>query len=93
MKKVNKNIEISFTSEVLTRECAGQIIIAIYELLLFQRNIIPLVYQTFKFLVSSRLPDDEDENIHFETQRQVSLAQKTLDDIKNHFEVFWISVY
>ncbi|KAL5273742.1 hypothetical protein ACFFRR_000466 [Megaselia abdita] len=89
IKKVEKQIEINFSSQVLTRECVGQMFIAIYELLLFQRNCIPFVYKTFKFCVS-RLPEIDDEeqgNIHFETHRQISVAKKTLEDIKNHFEL------
>lgn len=88
IKKVNKTIEINFTTDVLTRECAGQVFIAIYELLLFQRNTIPFVYQTFKYQIS-RLPeiDEDDENVNFETQRQISVARRTLQEIENHFEV------
>lgn len=87
-KQNNKNVEINFSTEVLTKEQAGQIFIAIYELLLYQRNSIPFVYQTFKYL-TSRLPqiDDEETNIHFDAQRQISQARKTLEDINNHFKV------
>lgn len=89
MRKVNKTFEVNFSSDVLTRECAGQVFIAIYELLLFQRNVIPFVYPTFKYLVN-RLPDldeDHEDDVLLHTQRQVADVKLVLENIKDHFEV------
>lgn len=95
-KKVSANVDINLDSEIVTYKTATRILLSIIEFLSYNRNQIPLVYETFNHLVQGlekTTPNSFDkrdaadvEVLDFAMERQRDLAIQTnrkFQDIAN----------
>lgn len=82
--KISAEIDINLENEVITYKSLARALLSIVEFLSFNRNQIPLVYQTFNHLTSAlekRIPNDDSESdygVHdLALERQRNLAIST----------------
>lgn len=83
-KYTSAPIDIEFNASVVTSNTVASLFTAILDLLLFQRNQIPFVYHTFKYMVEKfdALDGEEVEWQNHLVDRQRKLAAKTLHNVK-----------
>lgn len=84
-RKYSKSpIDIEFTASIVTSTTVGSLFAAILDLLLFHRNQIPFVYNTFKYMVEKfeALDGEDVEWQHYLVDRERKLASKTLHNVK-----------
>lgn len=83
-------VDIPIECRIVTAQTVSSMVAAIVDLLMFQRKQIPLVYQTFSYMVEKLRPlledgatDEADDGWDaFLIERERRLALATLDSIK-----------
>lgn len=82
-------VDIKLETDVVTGETVAHFVTSILEFLLYQRNQIPFVCKTFKYLISKWDKCDESSDVpaNFQLERQKTLAKQTMDGIKAMGEV------
>uniref|UniRef100_A0A1I8Q9A3 Uncharacterized protein n=1 Tax=Stomoxys calcitrans TaxID=35570 RepID=A0A1I8Q9A3_STOCA len=85
MPSVNVQLNLNIGVDVLTAGSMVEVVNAILESLLYQRNQIPFVYQTYRYYVNKWKENDfkqaECADLNFQVQRQRSNAKNTKDSI------------
>ncbi|XP_055904062.1 uncharacterized protein LOC129939904 [Eupeodes corollae] len=81
---MENTVDVNIETDVVTGETAAHIVTAILEFLLYQRNQIPFVYKTFKYLISKWKSNENNDEVpaNFQVERQKDVARQTMDCIK-----------
>lgn len=83
---MDNSVDINLETDIVTGEIVAHFVTSILEFLLYQRNQIPFVCKTFKYLISKWKTNDEDNNEespgNFQIDRQKDLARQTMNCIK-----------
>lgn len=91
-----KQLDLYIEVDVLTAGTTAEVVNAILESLLYQRNQIPFVYKTYRYYVNKWLEqegkqsilDSEGNGVHsFQVQRKKQQATTTKDAISSMREV------
>ncbi|XP_055850850.1 uncharacterized protein LOC129915374 [Episyrphus balteatus] len=87
---MENSVNVNLETDVVTGETLAHFVTSILEFLLYQRNQIPFVCKTFKYLISKWKNNDTNEDVvpsNFQLERQKDMAKQTLDCIKLMGEV------
>ena len=81
-----KIVDLCLDIDVLTAESAANVVNKILEFLLFQRNQIPFVYNTYRYYVNKWPQDEEIDSVlgtkrNFQFERQRKEAKQTKESI------------
>ena len=87
-----KCVEITLDTDILTASSTANVVSKILELLLYQRNQIPFVYNVYQFYVSKWPEDGQEEDDcserNFQLERQRAHARQTSEAISEMHKVY-----
>lgn len=102
-KKIIANVDIDLSDMVVTYKTVTRILISIIEFLSYNRQQIPMVFQSFNYLVKKNLEHQPNSDVDtfsavkiFALERQKDLAIKTnqsfreISDVSAYFGIFFI---
>lgn len=84
LPKNTKSIDIQFDVKVITQQTAAKLVLTLIQFLAYHRKQIPFPFSTFQMLVEKLpkpvLSQTENWTNSFQTDRQKTLAERTLND-------------